>query len=56
MQTQDVTAYEDMIRKLETELVSAKEDRRQVAMDFRNLQSQTVSELVFAGNIFSSAR
>ncbi len=38
-QSQDVTAYEDMIRRLETELNSAEEQRKQTLMEFNNLKA-----------------
>ena len=38
-QSQDVTAYEDMIRRLETELVAADEQRKQTIKDFNNLKA-----------------
>ena len=42
-QSQDVTAYEDMIRRLETELVAADEQRKQTIKDFNNLKASMSS-------------
>eukprot|EP00112_Aurelia_sp_Birch-Aquarium-sp1_P004598 Seg1522.2 transcript_id=Seg1522.2/GoldUCD/mRNA.D3Y31 product="Major antigen" protein_id=Seg1522.2/GoldUCD/D3Y31 len=42
-QSQDVTAYEDMIRRLETELVAADEQRKQTVKDFNNLKASMSS-------------
>ena len=42
-QSQDVTAYEDMIRRLETELIAAEEQRKQTVSDFHNLKASLSS-------------
>ncbi len=38
-QSQDVTAYEDMIRRLENELVAAEHQRKQTLEEFHNLKA-----------------
>ena len=38
-QSQDVTAYEDMIRRLENELVAAEQQRKDTVNEFNNLKA-----------------